>query len=117
MFLSEEAFAGNLRLGSPFTEHMVLQRDLPIQVWGEEAPGAEVEVSLYNEKVNIQSNSEGNWQTTLSAQKAGGPYSFSVTSGEESLVFNDVMIGHDKIAFVLLPGLMPAQRNQFEFLN
>ena len=93
LFLSEEAFAGNLRLGSPFTEHMVLQRDLPIQVWGEAAPGAEVEVSLNNEKVSIQSNSEVNWQATLSAQKAGGPYSFSVTSGEESLVFNDVMIG------------------------
>jgi sialate O-acetylesterase len=93
VFLFSGAFAGELRLGSPFTEHMVLQRALPITVWGEAAPNAEVFISLWNEKVSVKANSAGDWKATLPAQKAGGPYSFSVSSGDESYAFNDVMIG------------------------
>ena len=29
----------------------------------------------------------------------------------------DRQVGHDKIAFVLLPGLKPVQKNQFGFLG
>ena len=36
-------------LASPFSDHMVLQRDCPIPVWGTGTPGDSVEVSLFAE--------------------------------------------------------------------
>ncbi|WP_372772794.1 sialate O-acetylesterase [Mangrovibacterium sp.] len=93
LLLVAQVFAGNLRLGSPFTEHMVLQRDQPIQVWGEAVPGSSVSVKLGNYIATAPTNSVGEWKATLPKQKAGGPFSFSVISGDESLAFTDVMIG------------------------
>ncbi len=93
LFLFAHAFAGDLRLGSPFTEHMVLQRDMPIQVWGEATPGSSVAVKLGAHSIRVSANSSGHWKATLPKQKAGGPFSFSVSSNEESVAFTDVMIG------------------------
>ena len=36
-------------LASPFSDHMVLQRDCPIPVWGTGTPGETVEVALFAE--------------------------------------------------------------------
>ena len=35
-----------LRLPAFFGDHMVLQRDMPVKVWGEAAPGKRVTVEL-----------------------------------------------------------------------
>ncbi len=87
------SFAGSLRLGSPFQEHMVLQREMPIQVWGETTPEASVKISLGEFTVTTKADSNGVWKTNLPSQKAGGPFQFSVNSNSESVSFNDIMIG------------------------
>src|SRR5258708_37375953 len=38
------AWSADIRLGAPFGDHMVIQRDRPILVWGEAAKGASIEV-------------------------------------------------------------------------
>ena len=40
------AAAQDTLLGPLFTDHVVLQRDRPINLWGEAAPGAAVSVTL-----------------------------------------------------------------------
>lgn len=93
LLLISHAFAGDLRLASPFTEHMVLQRDMPIRVWGEAAPGAMITVTLDKSTISTECNSEGQWSVTLPSHKAGGPFVFSVRSGNETVSFSDVMVG------------------------
>ena len=67
-----------------FQDHAVLQRDRPIPVWGEAAPGAEVKVSFAGRTVKAKAGTDGRWEATLPAQKAGGPYTLTASSGAAS---------------------------------
>lgn len=86
-------FSQELKLGSLFQEHMVLQRDMPIAIWGQATPNTTVTVTLGNFKVTTNTDSDGDWKATLPNQEAGGPHTFSASSRNESIVFKDVMIG------------------------
>ncbi|MHC5538209.1 sialate O-acetylesterase, partial [Singulisphaera rosea] len=46
MVAATPAWAAGIQLGAPFGDHMVVQRDRPIRVWGQAANGASVEVRL-----------------------------------------------------------------------
>ena len=76
-----------------FADHAVIQRDRPIAVWGEAAPGAKVDVSLGPDHVTATSGADGIWRATLAPMKAGGPYTLSAHSGGEALAANDVLVG------------------------
>ncbi|MRI01300.1 sialate O-acetylesterase [Kriegella sp. EG-1] len=86
-------YAQELKLASPFQEHMVLQQNMPLSIWGEAKPGAIVTVLINDTSVNVETNLNGEWQVKFPSQKAGGPYSFEVMSNTESIHFKDVMVG------------------------
>lgn len=85
--------AGKLELASPFTEHMVLQRNMEVPVWGWGTPNGNVKVSINGKTASTKVRKDGRWATKLPVLKAGGPYKFSVSSGEESINFSDVLVG------------------------
>lgn len=87
------SFAADLKLGSLFQEHMVLQRDVPIKVWGVAKPNAHISVKLNNVQVEVSADAQGEWMATLDEHPAGGPYRFVVESGSELIAFSDVMVG------------------------
>ncbi len=76
-----------------FTDHMVLQRNKNITVWGSAYNGTEITIELGGNKVTAVTD-EGSWKAVLPAMEAGGPYELKATdnSGAE-IVFHDVMIG------------------------
>ncbi|HWU71242.1 MAG TPA: sialate O-acetylesterase [Pseudoxanthomonas sp.] len=76
-----------------FQDHAVLQRDRPIPVWGEAAPGAEVKVSFAGRMVKAKAGTDGRWEAALPAQKAGGPYTLTASSGAASETANDILVG------------------------
>jgi sialate O-acetylesterase len=80
-------------LGPLFTDHAVLQRDRPIHVWGEAAPGATVTVTLAGSSVDTHADVRGRWRAALPAQPAGGPHSLIVRSGSREQAARDVLIG------------------------
>jgi len=43
---------GELELGSPFGDHMVLQHDQPVKIWGWAEPGESVTVTLKQQSVS-----------------------------------------------------------------
>lgn len=77
-----------------FQDHVVLQREQAINVWGRAAPGASLTVTLANSSLQTRADSTGLWRSSLPRMSAGGPYQLSVTaaSGEKQVV-DDVMIG------------------------
>ncbi|WP_405563502.1 sialate O-acetylesterase [Polaribacter sp. Asnod6-C07] len=93
LFSSLSLFSNDLKLGSLFQEHMVLQRNMPINIWGKSLPSKQVNVALNNKMITVVSDAKGNWKAILPKFKAGGPFKFSVTSEDESIIFKDVMIG------------------------
>jgi len=81
-----------VRLPHVFGSHMVLQREMPIVIWGWAEPGESVKVQLGDATQSAQANDRGEWKVTLPAMKAGGPLTLTV-SGSSTVTLDDVMIG------------------------
>jgi sialate O-acetylesterase len=82
-----------LAFASPFTEHMVIQRSKPIQLWGTATPGSKLSIQLSDRKTQVQAGQDGIWTATLDPLPAGGPFSLSASSDAQSVTINDVLIG------------------------
>lgn len=91
---SNVVFAQNLKLPLVFNDHMVLQRNADIRIWGWADAGTQVTINLNDDsRKTTASLNNGTWETLLPAQKAGGPYTMTVSAGAESRVLRDVYIG------------------------
>jgi sialate O-acetylesterase len=80
-------------LGPLFTDHVVLQRDSPVNVWGEAAPGAAVTVTLAGASASTHADVQGRWRAALPPQPAGGPHTLTARSGTREQSARDVRIG------------------------
>lgn len=77
-----------------FQDHVVLQRDKAINLWGRATPGESLTVTLAGASSQTQADASGQWRLSLPSMTAGGPHQLSVSaaSGEKQVV-DDVMIG------------------------
>ncbi|MEP4076699.1 sialate O-acetylesterase [Haloferula sp.] len=89
----------SLSLASPFQERMVLQRGKPVNIWGQADPSTAVSVTIDGETANGTSEPDGSWKLTLPTLNPGGPHTLTVTSGSDSIVLNDVLIGDVWLCF------------------
>jgi len=88
--------AEGLRVAHIFSDHMVLQRESFIPLWGWGEPGKTVTVvpSWYEGKTaTAKVAADGSWRLNLETGEAGGPYALTVKSGKESLTLSDVLFG------------------------
>src|SRR5690242_15942274 len=92
LFTTQFAFA-QVQLPKFFGDHMVLQRDQGINVWGWAKPQEKVTVKLHDQSKQATADSDGKWKVTLNPEKAGGPFELNVSGKSNSVVFKDVLIG------------------------
>lgn len=78
--------------GSPFQNHMVLQRDKPIAVWGWADKGEKITVSINNNSISTVADDSGKWMAYLPKMKHGGPYQLKA-EGKNTITLDDVYIG------------------------
>ncbi|KAB0529655.1 sialate O-acetylesterase [Xanthomonas cissicola] len=77
-----------------FQDHAVLQRDAPIRLWGDAAPGTRVTVQLERTQVQARADRQGHWEARLPAHAAGGPYSLKASAANGAMQqIDDVLIG------------------------
>lgn len=81
-----------VRLSEVFGEHMVLQRDRPLRLWGSATPGQTLSVELGGRKASTRVGADGRWRVQLAALPAGGPHRLRV-KGDQTVELNDVLIG------------------------
>jgi sialate O-acetylesterase len=81
-----------VRLPSIISDHMVIQQNMPVRVWGWADPGEKVTITLNEQKAAVSTGKDGKWRLTLPAMKAGGPYILTV-KGKNLITLNDVMVG------------------------
>jgi sialate O-acetylesterase len=75
-----------------FGDGMVLQREIPIRIWGSATPGERIDVAINENVKTTTADQKGNWEASLPAMKAGGPYQLTV-KGENTIALNDILIG------------------------
>lgn len=86
--------AQTLKFGSQFTDHAVLQRDMPVSVSGAGKPGAKVTVTFAGNSVSSVVGDDGRWLVTLPAMGASRqPRRMSAVSGGESAAIDDILVG------------------------
>lgn len=81
-----------IKLPGIFGDHMVLQRDRPVAVWGWSGPGETIKVSFLQHTKQTKADQSGRWRVTLDPMPAGGPYEMSV-KGRSTLILHDIMVG------------------------
>lgn len=86
------ARADELRFAGIFSDHMVLQRDQPLRVWGRAAEGATVTVEIAGQRASARAAADGRWSLELPAIPAGGPHELRASGGGEA-VLRDVHVG------------------------
>ena len=85
--------AADLKLASYFSDHMVLQRDQPICVWGTGTANAVIQVKLGSDSAEATAAPDGHWQVLLKPLPAGGPYLLQTTSASGAVKLSDVLVG------------------------
>jgi sialate O-acetylesterase len=86
------ALSADVRLPAVFTDHMVLERDMPVPVWGWAAAGEKVTVSLAGQTKTATACDAGKWSVKFDAIPAGGPYLLKV-QGQNAVEVRDVLVG------------------------
>ncbi|MCA9264202.1 MAG: sialate O-acetylesterase, partial [Planctomycetales bacterium] len=89
--LSHDATA-DVRLPQALSDHMVLQRDQPISVWGWADKDEEVTVTLADKTGKVTAGEDGKWRLKLGALPAGGPHELKV-NGKNEIVLQDILVG------------------------
>lgn len=83
-----------LKLSPVWSDHIVVQRDVPVVVEGWAKPASRVEVDLNGAKTSTTADNSGKWRAELPAMAAGGPYKLSVQGdGGQSTLIDDIMLG------------------------
>lgn len=73
-------------------DSMILQRDVPVNIWGWSAVNEKVSVKFNGKTYKTKGNAEGKWSIKLPATKAGGPYSIDI-SASNKISIKEVLFG------------------------
>lgn len=91
--LISQSIRAEIKLPGYFTDNMMLQRDMPIKIWGWGNRYETVTVSIHDQKVNTRCKKDGTWEIILSPIPYGGPYSLTVQGKENSIKIENILIG------------------------
>ena len=81
-----------VRLPALFGDHMVVQQNLPVHVWGWADQDERVSVEFLGQVVSVTPSEDGRWEAYLDPAKAGGPFTLTVR-GTNALTVKDIYVG------------------------
>ncbi|MDE3213181.1 MAG: sialate O-acetylesterase, partial [Bacteroidota bacterium] len=84
---------GGFRLASIFEDHMVLQRDRVIPIYGVANVGEKVTLTFSKSRYTAKTGINGKWIIKLPPMHYGGPYSMVIQSNDNKIIIRDILIG------------------------
>ena len=87
---------GELKLAAVFSDHMVLQRDKAVAVWGWADPGEKLTVEFAGQKQHATADAAGKWMVKLNAMESSAEAQSLVVTSEKpdrSVKVSDVLVG------------------------
>ncbi len=86
--------ASSVEVSQPFGSNMVLQRDLPVPIWGRAAPGEGVTVTFAGQSKQATADAAGRWSVTLDALTgAAEPRELTARGSGAAVTFENVLVG------------------------
>jgi len=89
--LAGNAFA-DVRLPNIISDHMLLQRDMPVRIFGKASPGEPVTVAFRGQTARTVTDATGRWEAWLKPL-AAGPSATMTVQGTNTLTIADVLVG------------------------
>ncbi|MBI3881927.1 MAG: exo-alpha-sialidase [Verrucomicrobia bacterium] len=82
-----------MKLPTVFSDHMVLQADAAVAVWGWADVGEAVTVSIAGQSQTTTAGADGKWMVKLDKLKPSGEPQTLTVKGKNSLTVKDVLVG------------------------
>jgi sialate O-acetylesterase len=86
------AVRGEVRLPHMLSDHAVLQRQMPVHIWGWAEAGEKITVSFHGQAQMAVADDLGRWSVFLRPEQAGGPYALTV-QGSNTIRLEDILVG------------------------
>jgi sialate O-acetylesterase len=89
------AFVARAEVACPpvFSDHMVLQREKPVAIWGTADAGEAVSVSFADQVVTTTAADDGRWAVALAPLSASADPRTLTIRGRNTLTYSDVLVG------------------------
>lgn len=84
---------GGLQMSQLYTDYMVLQRDMPLDIHGIANAGEKITVSISNQKATATANNQGKWSVVLKPMNAATDLTLTVEAGSVAKVYKHVAVG------------------------
>jgi len=84
---------GDVKPASVFTDHMVLQRNKAVPVWGEAAPGEKVIVKFAGQTRRAKADNNGSWRVQLKPLAMNKTPQSMEFSGTNTVTLSDILVG------------------------
>jgi sialate O-acetylesterase len=82
----------DVKMPALFADHMVLQQEMKLPVWGWAGPGEKVTVAFAGQKAEATADADGNWQVMLAPVTSAAPLTMTVT-GKNTVAIQDILMG------------------------
>lgn len=81
-----------VRLPKILSDHLVIQRNKPITIWGWADPNESVTVMFKSQSKKTKAGKDGKWKIVLQPEAEGGPFEMTI-KGKNTLKVSDILIG------------------------
>lgn len=81
-----------IKLPNVFSSNMVLQRDIPIKIWGWAEKKEKITIIFHGDTTSFKADKKGKWSAELKALPAGGPFEM-IIQGENEIKLSNILMG------------------------
>lgn len=92
-FLKSRLMEEQIKLSNLFSDHMVLQRDMQVPVWGTAIAGQKITVTFAGQQKETTADENGNWKIELDTLETSNQGRDLVVNGKNKIVVSDVLVG------------------------
>ncbi|MDB5334168.1 MAG: Sialic acid-specific 9-O-acetylesterase [Phycisphaerales bacterium] len=91
--LSAQLAQANVKLPAVLADHMVLQQQQAVPVWGLADPGEKVTVSFVDQKESATADDKGKWSVKLKPLTASDKPAELTIAGNDTVTLKDILVG------------------------
>jgi sialate O-acetylesterase len=91
--LTAAAARADVTLPAIIGSHMVLQRDMPITVWGWASPNEEINITLGEMRAKTTADAQGDWLVKLPGMPAAAEPLEMTIAGKNTIKLEDILVG------------------------
>jgi sialate O-acetylesterase len=76
-----------------FSDNMVLQRDMPLNVWGWAEKGESITLTFNKATFKTKADKDGRWQIVIGPLMHGGPYEMGIQGKSNNISLKNILVG------------------------